>query len=808
MVVDGFPLVSLALSLAMVSLAPKHATAQEQSWFGAQLEGLALDGTLLELAGTGAGVHLVRVVSGGPCHRSGFATGDILLALDGAPFGDADAAALEGFMERLGDSQPGDRMALDILRQTVTYEGTRDGVDEDNAVDAARRFIEIMDGLPPGSSLQVRATKRWELLHLTATLGQRPSTSGRPLPPTADLFPGIRLRASPLAGIAEQELEESGLTDDYHDLLARLVRLAERGDFSRVNTMVLIHRRPFALPSLAEHLVSGFETPRLKRRVGAGLLRILEHASAIDGHKIPADDQRDLLPPPTPGLAPETLLDLLEEHLKRVTELRDRGLAALSPEDLDHVGMHWQDVLDQFENDIYLYNDEDTGRAARNEATLRIGEKVDRNAMLRATAAALPLVTGDWLTSLREDLEAAGLDTSVPIVLQRDTPYGRIRIAGTGDDVHRQGNQGTDSLRAELDALLIDLGGDDVHTAGGSTTNAAGRPVLSVGILIDLEGNDAYESTQDAGQGAGVLGVGILRDLEGDDLYTTSRWGQGAGWMGVGLLLDDAGDDRFRAQTMAQGLGAWGLGLLIDVAGDDSYRALRYGQAVGLAGGIGVLSDRGGDDRYYCKGRWPTGYGTPGVFEGWGQGCGIGFRGNASGGVGLLIDGAGTDNYEAGNFAQGGGYYFGFGALVDRGRSSDRYIGSRYNQGFSAHQAAGFFLEEGGDDTYETRNAVAHGLAWDESVSFFIDRGGNDHYRGGGFSLGASAHNSICVFHDRAGEDTYLRGGFGQAGGNDYHGGTSLSLFLDTGGAQDAYPGENLNERSVTQPEHSVFVDR
>jgi hypothetical protein len=112
------------------------------------------------------------------------------------------------------------------------------------------------------------------------------------------------------------------------------------------------------------------------------------------------------------------------------------------------------------------------------------------------------------------------------------------------------------------------------------------------------------------------------------------------------------------------------------------------------------------------------------------------------------------------------------------------------------------------NDTYETRNAVAHGLAWDESVSFFIDRGGNDHYRGGGFSLGASAHNSICVFHDRAGEDTYLRGGFGQAGGNDYHGGTSLSLFLDTGGAQDAYPGENLNERSVTQPKHSVFVDR
>ena len=34
-----------------------------------------------------------------------------------------------------------------------------------------------------------------------------------------------------------------------------------------------------------------------------------------------------------------------------------------------------------------------------------------------------------------------------------------------------------------------------------------------------------------------------------------------------------------------------------------------------------------------------------------------------SGGVALLYDGGGKDRYEAGNFSQGGGYYFGIGML-------------------------------------------------------------------------------------------------------------------------------------------------
>ena len=413
------------------------------------------------------------------------------------------------------------------------------------------------------------------------------------------------------------------------------------------------------------------------------------------------------------------------------------------------------------------------------------------------------------MEGLRADLAAAGLDLGRAVVLRRETPHGLVLVAGEGDDVHRTGQQGADLGPAELPAVLIDLGGDDLYVdSPGATVNAAGRPALGCVVTVDLAGDDAYESTHDGSQGTGLLGVGLLVDHAGDDGYVGLRWAQGTGFLGVGALVDAAGNDTYRARALAQGTGLWGLGLLVDLAGEDRYEAQRYGQAVGLAGGLGVLVDHRGEDEYYCKGTWPSGYGTAGVYEGWGQGCGVGFRTLASGGVGLLVDGGGADRYEGGNFSQGGGYYHGLGALFDRGKRDDRYVGSRYNQGFSAHQAAGYFHDEGGDDRYRARNAVISGLAWDECVSVFIDDSGDDRYEGAGFSLGASAHNAIAIFWDRRGTDTYRTNDLARSGPNDYHGGTSLSFFLDEGRDQDAYPDPALNGTERVAPEHGLFVDR
>lgn len=308
----------------------------------------------------------------------------------------------------------------------------------------------------------------------------------------------------------------------------------------------------------------------------------------------------------------------------------------------------------------------------------------------------------------------------------------------------------------------------------------------------------------------GLLGVGILLDAAGDDSYVALRLAQGAAYLGVGLLVDEEGDDTYRGHALVQGAGLFGAGLLVDRDGDDRYEAHVLAQAVGMPGGAGLLADRRGDDRYYAKGTHPTSYGTPGVFEGWSQGCGVGFRTLASGGFALLHDGGGRDRFEAGNFSQGGGYYYGLGVLCAGGDEDDLYVGSRYAQGFAAHQAVGAFVDEGGGDRYVTRHAVGQGLAWDECVSLFVDESGDDVYDGGdSFSQGASAHNSIAVFWDRRGADRYLSPpSLGQAGGNDYHGGTSLSVFIDEGGDRDTYAGAPIEGAPAhAAGEHGIVAD-
>src|SRR5438552_10922418 len=145
-------------------------------------------------------------------------------------------------------------------------------------------------------------------------------------------------------------------------------------------------------------------------------------------------------------------------------------------------------------------------------------------------------------------------------------------------------------------------------------------------------------------------------------------------------------------QEQCQGVAMAGAGVLVDGSGDDLYTGVRFCQGVGFAGGVGALIEKGGNDRYVCTGRYDSEYGEPGLFSGWGQGVGFGFRQIASGGIGILYDLAGDDVYEAGNFSQGGGYFYAWGILRDDA-GNDRYIGSRYAQGWAAHQAVGTFLE-------------------------------------------------------------------------------------------------------------------
>jgi hypothetical protein len=382
---------------------------------------------------------------------------------------------------------------------------------------------------------------------------------------------------------------------------------------------------------------------------------------------------------------------------------------------------------------------------------------------------------------------------------------GVLMQLGTGFGTIVVGGRERTRYEGEHYAAIYDLGGDDVYA--NNVASSVWEKIPSA-VIVDYGGDDAYESHSPYRVACGDFGVGVLVDLNGDDSYVGTRFAQGCGFLGVGLLLDRKGNDVYRGIECSQGVGHWGLGALVDSDGDDRYESHDTSQGVGLPGGCGVVWDRGnGRDSYYCKGKEPTGYGdSPGVFEGWGQAMGVGYRPYASGGVGIILDAGGSDRFEAGNFSQGGGYFYGFGVLYGAGADPDVYIGSRYAQGFGCHQAAGSFIEEGGNDRYQTRQFVAQGLAWDEAVALFYDQSGDDRYEGGGFSQGASAMNGWTLFIEGGGTDTYLYTDQAVAGDNSYHGGTSLSFFLDLGGQQDRYPSKP-NNAVVTGGARFIFAD-
>ncbi|MFH1435220.1 MAG: hypothetical protein ABIJ56_05855, partial [Pseudomonadota bacterium] len=146
--------------------------------------------------------------------------------------------------------------------------------------------------------------------------------------------------------------------------------------------------------------------------------------------------------------------------------------------------------------------------------------------------------------------------------------------------------------------VLIDLGGTDRYEAYHASQGFG--YVAGAGWLVDVDGNDTYicdvgdpeyggdplyYSPQRAGRGNSSFcqgggwglrgdpfrqwwagGIGLLRDMDGNDAYEASVFGQGVGyWEGIGILSDERGDDTYDAIYYVQGAGAhYAMGLLVD----------------------------------------------------------------------------------------------------------------------------------------------------------------------------------------------------------------------------------------------------
>ncbi|HEY3417125.1 MAG TPA: hypothetical protein VGM23_09605, partial [Armatimonadota bacterium] len=409
----------------------------------------------------------------------------------------------------------------------------------------------------------------------------------------------------------------------------------------------------------------------------------------------------------------------------------------------------------------------------------------------------LLLSAADDLTGVFDDVIADLQKTPVTETFSYTckTRYGEIRLAGGTDDRY-------DANSHRL--LIIDTGGNDTYLAGG----ASGGVQYPIGILIDAAGNDTYDAQSDGPSfGTGVLGWGLLADLAGNDHYAAKGfYSQGCGLVGVGVLYDAAGNDTYNALGGAQGMANFGLGILCDLAGDDTYDTYCYSQACGLTLAFGLLLDMAGNDRYTANDTdiiFPSAQSPKEHNNSMCQGAGSGMRRDylddhsLSGGIGMLLDAKGDDKYFGGVFTQAVGYWYGIGILDDR-TGNDSYRGVWYAQSATAHFGISYQDDGAGDDLYTVTNCVSNGSAHDYSVSLFVEEGGNDTYDMRGSALGQGLNCGLGLFVDMAGNDHY-KAAYSTAYGQSINfSATGLrseiatyGLFLDLQG-NDTYPGEPM----------------
>ncbi|MGE0708296.1 MAG: PDZ domain-containing protein [Planctomycetota bacterium] len=755
---------------------------------------------------------VANVVPGSAAELAGLLPGDELRALDGESLLAPVAEVVAGFVKRVKGRPAGTRIKLLISRQTVAVRTTLDEQPLDEAREgsgphAAARVLPDLEellGRHPDGLLGVRVRRYARERELLVVLGARPEDTAVVLPPAASLRPAwAAAPLAPGAALAQRVLDLgiAPVQSAYRVVRERLEGDERREDPYRLNAVRFLHREPLRLEGAT-------------RLLGDQLREVV----SAPGGAAPASGLlalgRDLLdlPPqtaPVTTLVPPSVGTDANGHLTYCLSVVDaaeaevaRAFAGLSADERRQLETSLLEVALVFAQGKYLHTDDDPLRWERNRAALALLPRVDRAALVRALATLCRLAEPAYLAQLRADLQASerrGL-----------CPFGSARASGpllALNDAQRGiiGASGKNTYRGEDLRVIVDLDGDDVYL----TPAAGARPGLPAAVVIDLGGDDRYQSTVRFAQGSAFMGAALLVDLAGDDRYTSQAdFAQGSALCGAALLLDEQGDDVYRGAVYAQGSAlAWGLAGLVDRGGADRYEGAVYAQGFAGPGSVGVLADRGGDDAYAALGRAPSGYGTPHAFRGMSQGASFGFRHVASGGVGVLFDDGGRDRYEAGNFSQGGGYYYAWGALIDRGQGDDRYEGSRYAQGWAAHSALGSLWDEGGDDRYLGWVGANAGAAWDLSATCFLEDAGDDRYEvGPGFGPGASAHNGLSLFVDRGGADRYEMQ-VGQAGPNDYHGGLSLSFFFDAGGQADRYAGGLADGTGAVDGQTSARLD-
>ena len=522
----------------------------------------------------------------------------------------------------------------------------------------------------------------------------------------------------------------------------------------------------------------------------------------------------------------EDHLNYIVAILEQAHRLREKALRRLSQADRQFLFDHAELIVEDFSPHVADPSGQTVQQAkATHRFCQLVNDQMDYGALMAAAQVLARFSDEEWLQRLpvlfqsRKVAPASPSGVTGEVLLLRETPYGLIVIGGPGpnsydldsrfalvidlggDDLYR----GTVAAAVDVrhgNSVVLDLSGDDTYH-GSPLGLATGR--LGVGLLIDRTGNDVYLLPQGSG-GTGFAGLGILWDLSGHDQYVGDKFTHGAAVGGLGLIMDEAGNDTYASFGYAIGFGGpLGIGAVIDLTGDDSYQCGdRYPSSYNASDAPNAKPG----DRFF-------------QYDCFGLGAGSGTRlftndpehqsYNLAGGLGMVLDLAGNDRYHSSNFSQGSGYFFGAGLKFDL-VGNDDHDAARYGQAAGAHYGLGLFIDVQGDDHYASTGPWYNGgAAWDRSVMLCIDAGeGHDVYDFQWSSgLGRADHNAWSIFLDEGGKDRYLaQNGMGMATDN------SMSAFFDLAG-KDEYvtglqPSSGLrdNGRIVVDQAGGLFVDR
>jgi hypothetical protein len=345
--------------------------------------------------------------------------------------------------------------------------------------------------------------------------------------------------------------------------------------------------------------------------------------------------------------------------------------------------------------------------------------------------------------------------------------------------------------------IVWDPGGNDRYVYPDSA-----RPGTWL-LVVDLAGADTYlggAATKNASTGLSALGaaaflsVQVLADLGGNDTYRGGDFAFGASVLGFSRLYDGGGDDTYTGRCASLGFAFRGIGILQDRGGDDVYSSVYLSQGASSSFGLAVLLDEGGDDRYESRPEFVDDLRYREHFLSLSQGFSTGMAPRHGGGIAVLWDRSGADRYTADIFGQGAGYWFAWGLLMDDG-GDDSLQAHQYAQGAGVHFAAGMLLDEDGNDVRISKG-VSQGCGHDGGFGFFADAEGDDRDSAVDMSAGAGSANGLGVRIDFTGNDTYAMGNPVMTLG---HGDMrrdrgSLGFFLDLGG-RDVYsiPSAPLN---------------